>query len=171
MGADCYIQSIFDKNKKKYESQWDKAIKARNKATESHVPQELMNVFDNRVEELWEKMYSEGYFRDSYNISCLFWHLGLSWWQLQLPFKKRESVGCRAKISKGLLSPKHAQILLEYVRQTPLPKFTKQYLKDKGFKTKDTQKELQEFFEKKKAEFEKFLERAIQLNEAIVCSV
>lgn len=34
----------------------------------------------NIVSYYYNKMYEDGYFRDSYNDTSLFWRLGLSWW-------------------------------------------------------------------------------------------
>lgn len=106
-----------------------------------------------------EPQYSETkdeekyYFRDSYNNSSLFWHLGLSWWQYEAIDKN------------GMISVVRAKRLLDLVKNKPIsgpidhdetPKW-----KTEGLP----------YFEKKKKEFIKFLETAIRLKRPIIASV
>ena len=79
MGADLYIDCIYNANHKKYEKKFDEAVVERSKY-ESKTKE--YDEAHEKVSELYSKMYSKGYFRDSYNDSSLFWMLDLSWWDL-----------------------------------------------------------------------------------------
>ena len=94
-------------------------------------------------------MYSEGYFRDSYNDSNLLWHLGLDYWVWFAGFVDEE----------GLLSSDNAEKVLAEVQ-------SRKHLLDEI----EDQKE-REYFHDKYDELVAFLRTAIELDQPILCSI
>jgi hypothetical protein len=76
MGADLYIRAIHDPIVEKYQPLFDKAVRRRDALPSDSNEQE---VAQQEVEKYYDLMYSEGYFRDSYNSTNVLWTLGLSW--------------------------------------------------------------------------------------------
>ncbi len=109
MGADIYLTSVNDKAKAEWEPRFQAAVKARD--TYRGADPAIKAMLQKPVEEAYEGMYREGYFRDSYNCTSLFWLLGLSWWEI---VEKGE-----LKKRPGYLSLKAAKALL-YRLQTEL---------------------------------------------------
>jgi hypothetical protein len=114
MGADLYIQSLYD--------------------------------FDEE-QRLFVGDEVNGYFRDSYNDSCLFAQLRLSWWQDMRAYLNDD----------GMLVPEQAKKLYAVVQ-------------DRVFSPTLSVKELA-YFVAKKQRFLEFLQRAIDMNEPIYCSI
>ena len=94
MGADIYLRSVNDKAKEEWQPKFDEAVNERNqlikrigeqnvvyKDGELAGPPEVVEA-QKKVHEAYEGLYDQGYFRDSYNNTSLFWMLGLSWWKL-----------------------------------------------------------------------------------------
>jgi hypothetical protein len=92
MGADIYLTSVFEAHNAKHKARFEEAVQARN-AYDLAVQTSVLlsrdpavmakkNELQEKVSEAYEAMYAEGYFRDSYNETSLFWMLGLSWWEL-----------------------------------------------------------------------------------------
>ena len=80
MGADLYLNSVFEKNWAKYEpkySHWEKKRDALQKAGRKAAAEEA----EKEVSWYWDKISEKGYFRDNYNFSSLLWLFGLSWWE------------------------------------------------------------------------------------------
>jgi hypothetical protein len=79
MGADVYLRSVNDRCKAKWEPLFNSAVKERNAFPEGSIQAKEAQ---ERVSETYEKMYAEGYFRDSYNATTTLHHCGgLSWWR------------------------------------------------------------------------------------------
>jgi hypothetical protein len=162
MGSDLYIRSIYNKNQKKYEPSFYRWVKKRD-ALDDKGDKDGAEKAQKKVHFYHELMYSEGYFRDSYNNSSLFQMMGLSWW-----------VDMKSFIIDGQMSPEHARELkkLIAVRQT----YFIENLKDKAqeFSAKsvgESEKDIKEYFIKKYFAFNTFLDCAIALNEPIDCSI
>jgi hypothetical protein len=77
MGADLYIESVFEPTNKKYEKLFKAACEKRD-ASECGSAKEIKA--QKQVDKYYDLMYSQGYFGDSYNSSCFLWQVGLSWW-------------------------------------------------------------------------------------------
>jgi len=153
MGADLYIKSISDASQRKYEPEWRKWINARDKAkTEEEskrCQQEAVKYFD--------LMYPEdGYFRDSYNASNLLWQFDLSWWRDIGPMLDEN----------GYLSMPKIRALRDTVAPKGVPNPPKDV--DKWDEDADT---VYKYFVDKKERFLRFLDKAIELNEPIFCSI
>lgn len=100
MGADIYLSSIVDPARAKNRPLFDDACERRNRGDEGARAD---------VEKYYDAMYPpEGYFRDSYNDTSLYWLLGRSWWQdsdLVQPgkeFRNEEGELTEAGIAKAL---------------------------------------------------------------------
>lgn len=164
MGADLYIQSIFEENRKRYEPKFDGAVKRRDAAkasglnTEAEIQQKLASKY-------YALMYSDGYFRDSYNGTSLFRLLGMSWWK---DFSRLIDVNSK-------LHPTKAHFLLSKLNGMPLPKVNREYLISAHCTVaehgENSVEDWNKYFEEKFEDFKKFLKLAVELDEAIDCSI
>ena len=141
MGADLYIQSITDKAREEHQKGWGDAIAARNAGTGTQ----------KEVEAAWRKLYpKEGYFRDSYNDSNLLWTMGLDYWKWFAKMLDEE----------GMLSVENAKLVRDEVLSREMTKIPEWEDED-----------ARAYFTEKRTRFIAFLERAIELNEPIYCSI
>lgn len=162
MGADLYIRSISDAAKQKHEGEWAKVIAARD-ALERGSPE--AEAAQDKVDEVWAKMYPEdGYFRDSYNSTSVLWTLGLSWWK-----DVGEMLDKNGFLSGANLK-KFRQLVAEAAQVMPS---TVQELKAKHCDADgaDSVKEWHEYWIEKRKKLLAFLDKAIEMNEPIYCSI
>ena len=121
---------------------------------------------------LWKKAYNEfdesgDYFRDSYNSSSLLNIIGLSWWRDVIPMLDEE----------GQLPIIHAMRLWKMIEKSPIVRETiKARMEEVSFGEKEelSDKELDEwydYFVEKKATFMKMLDRSIENNNPLLCSL
>ena len=82
VGADLYIRSLYDKQKKEWEPHFNQAVQERDKLTRGTPEYEQA---DELVWDYYERMNVSGYFRDPYNGWDVLWKFGLSWWEDVLP--------------------------------------------------------------------------------------
>lgn len=88
MGADIYLNSIYERQNEKWRPIFEQAVKNRDKFCQRYgemTDPKLKLQYDKLqayVNEAYEMMAEAGYFRDSYNDTSLFWMLGLSWAKL-----------------------------------------------------------------------------------------
>jgi hypothetical protein len=83
MGADVYLRSVSERCKERWEPLFKAACSERDAFPRDSVQAKEAQ---ERVSETYEKMYAEGYFRDSYNASTTLCHCGgLSWWSDIVP--------------------------------------------------------------------------------------
>ena len=99
--------------------------------------------------EYFDKMYSDGYYRDSYDPSNLLWELGLNWWDWFGGHLDKD----------GLLQPDRAEVILNEV-------LSRRYLLESM-----ADEEMRADFEEKFEDFTRFLRTAINAGEAIGCSI
>ena len=162
MGADIYLESVSDKLRAAKEKEFNDAVKVRNAIKDDN--SEAFKQAQAKVSETYDAMYADGYFRDSYNGSSLFWVLGLSWWN---------DVG--DLLDEGYLPIPNAKKLLKMVQDAPLTLETVQtYLNEqnkKGETYKDTAQEWFDHWVKKRQNFIEMLHRSIELNEPLRCSI
>jgi len=162
MGADIYIRSLSDAGHAKYSKKFDEAVMLRDKAQTA----EEREAAQKLVSKYYEKMYARGYFRDSYNATSLFWILGLSWWNdtgNELDEEGRLSVaGCKKLLAevKGRAVPSVKQVASYLAGQNAAV--------DDG---ENSPAEWRKFFVNKRRRFIRFLEKAIELNEGLDCSI
>jgi hypothetical protein len=148
MGADLYITALYEPTHEQWEPEFEKAAQARDDAPDE-ASRKAAQVWVSRA---YERMYSRGYFRDSYNNWNLLWKFGLSWWTDAIPMLDAE----------GWLSPERAGRLLEILKQRE-PKFEGALgeLSASG----------QAYFRERYAELQQFFKEAITLNRPVVCSL
>ena len=169
MGADLYIESITNAARQKYRPQWEHWIDLRNQYQAEHKEESATQAAE-KADRYFDKMYpNEGYFRDSYNSSSLLWMFKISWWK---------------DVSKlmdenGYLQPAQCQTLLNTMAERrPFFKLALSELKDEevyNFSTQSTEietvAEQRHYFYGKERRFRNFLQRAIDMNEAVYCSI
>ena len=149
MGADLYLESLFNPNQKKWQQPFEDAVVARNALTEGTPEYALAQ---EEVSQCFEKMYGVGYFRDPYNSSTLLALFGLSWWQDISPL-------CD---DRGYLGADDAHIFLEMLTERALT-FHDALVKRPAHEV--------DYFESEYEELRRFLSQAIELREAILCSL
>jgi hypothetical protein len=77
MGADLYINPIFQRQRQEWEPEFHKANDLRGSLPRGSAEYQKAQA---RADECFEKMYERGYFRDRYNDHDLLWKFNLSWW-------------------------------------------------------------------------------------------
>lgn len=78
MGADLYIEEIFEATFQKYQPAFLAAARKHDQSPQGSKEAKNAQAEAGKYEEL---MFSVGYFRDNYNVSSVLWRLGLSWWE------------------------------------------------------------------------------------------
>lgn len=76
MGADLYIEKIHQPLLEKYQPLFDEAVRQRDALPRDS---KEAKAAQRKVTRYYDLMYSDGYFRDSYNVTSVLWRLGLSW--------------------------------------------------------------------------------------------
>jgi hypothetical protein len=159
VGADLYLNSVFQKNRDKYEPKFDHWVIKRN-ALEKAGEQEAADRAQKWVSKYYGKMYERGYFRDSYNSSNLLWLFDLSWWRDVLEVL----VG-----KDGKMSPRNAKRFLQMLADRE-PVFEANLKKVKPAKG-ETRAEVEKYFRDKYERVKAFLRQAIDRKECIQCSL
>jgi hypothetical protein len=160
MGADLYITSISDKLIEKNRPLFEKFVQKRDKETNA----KLKAKYQEEVHKYYNRMYARGYFRDSYNATCLFWTLNLSWWE-DIPVDKN-----------GFLQVEDCKKLLETVKArkiTAVKEFAK-HLEVHGAVVDNESNSpaiWRKYFTNKKRQLIRFLQTAINMNSPIRCSL
>lgn len=162
MGADIYIESISEACREKYGPKFEAAVAKRETATDPKEKEAAQKL----VSKYYDLMYGRGYFRDSYNGTSLFWCLGLSWWG---------DTGGELD-DEGYLSVQGCKNLLAEVKARNVPTLKKmpEYLDGKYVVLDDDENSpavWRKYFVNKRRRFIRFLEKAIELDEPIRCSV
>jgi hypothetical protein len=165
MGADIYLNSRFEPNKAAAQADFEAAVALRDAKYPrgSTLPQDCAE--QKAVDEAYERMYSVGYFRDSYNSTSLFWLLGLSWWQNDF-IGARGKMGVRGmrKLRSLLLSPE-GQITDE--RMARFCRKSSATIDDAD----NSPAAWRAMFERKRERLIALLSEAIELREPLECSV
>lgn len=166
MGADLYIKSL----RKECEDQWkpafDEAVKRRDEIPNDPEFQDKRQKAQDAVMDAYEKMYSRGYFRDSYNFTCVLNRLfsqdypdGLSYWRDLEKFTNNE----------GNLEGENLKKFRDLVESSAIREVTEEELKSEG--CEEGVAEWTEYFTKKKTTLVAFFDEAITRGEPVVCSV
>jgi hypothetical protein len=95
MGADLYIDSLYEPNQAVWAPQFEEAIALCDSLTPGTPEHEEAR---ERLRYCHEQMYSRGYFRDPYNDWDVLWQFGLSWWDDIIPMLDKED---RLSVSKA----------------------------------------------------------------------
>jgi len=147
MGADLYLHSLYDEQKKQWEPEFERAVKARDALAEGTA---AYKEAQQRVEHCFAKMYEGGYFRDPYNPVGLLLKFDLSWWQ---------EVG-DLQDEGGWLQPDATRAFLQMLRERE-PVFEKNLA--------PLEKHAQRYYREEYAALQAFLNEALNRNEGIDC--
>lgn len=154
MGADLYIDSLCALKQVLYREQFEEAVKMRDSLKHPYNQE-----YQELVELYFHKLFSVGYFRDSYNSSNLLLRFDLSYWQNDLQLNE-----------DGYLPPAEARRLLAMLKERePIFEESLQRVSDDGWS--DSPEEVIAYFRMKYLKLRVFLKMAIQLNEPIRWSV
>src|SRR6266576_2329111 len=82
MRADLYIEIVRKPILEKYEPLFEEAVRRRDSLPRSS---KEATAAQEEVVRYYDLMFTEGYFRDSGNVTCVLNWLGLSWWQDVIP--------------------------------------------------------------------------------------
>lgn len=163
MGADIYLYSVYNENSAKYNKKFENAVKLRNKH-EANGKDDLAERAQKKVMKYYNLMYSEGYFRDSYNGTNMLNKLGLSWWNDVVPMLDREGNLKGSKLKKFLIMITN--------RELSLP--TKEDLIADHCTVDDDKNSIDvwhQMFIDNHQELIKLVKLAIELNEPLYCSL
>ncbi len=161
MGADLYIEKINKPIQEKYEPPFEAAVRRRDSLPRGSKEAEAAQA---EVTKYYDLMFSEGYFRDSYNVTCLLNWLGLSWWQDVIPLCTRARKLRQDKLRK----------FRDMVANATLEPVTREKIEARGGTVDEGENSLEEwhrYFMEKHAELVVFLDQAIDLNTHVTCSL
>ena len=161
MGADIYLRSVSDKARATHEPLFHEAVERRNQAGKSG-DKAAEEAAQAEVSEHYDAMYpDDGYFRDSYNKTSLFWMMDLSWGQFggidengELPIEEAKKL--RAQLADNDIDE---------------AKFNKTFGGRVKTDTASSTEEWREFFADKRNRLIALLDKSIELNEPLYCSV
>ena len=188
MGADLYIKKVHDKVRAEHDAAFEAAVDARdeakNKAAKANTRAFLAKSdtarakheaakakWDKKAEELqkvvsaeYDAMYSEGYFRDSYNASGVLNRMGLSWWQDVIPMLNRASnlAGAKLKQFRQMIEDHPVEITLEEIANTPYITL------DDG---ENSPQSWLDYYVARRQRLIEFVDQAIKLRTGIYCSL
>jgi hypothetical protein len=149
MGADLYLDSEYKPNRQKWEPLFNHWAAIRDDLLDNGKIEEA-NEAQRKVDRYFDKMLSNGHFRDSYNDTNLIWKFGLCWW-----------VDMDAFLAKGgIMTPEKSKEMLKTLAGLE-GTFEANVRGDKN----------RRYFESKYKRFKKFLKKAIEKNEPIACSI
>jgi chaperonin cofactor prefoldin len=149
MGADLYIMPLHQQQRQQWEPQFEAAVRRRDSLKRGSKEYQQAQ---EEVEECYEKLHEEGYFRDPYNDWDLLWKFGLSWWDDVIPMLDKE----------GCLSVAQVRSLLAMLKE-----------RENVFALKlaEFPAEEQRHFRSRYTDLQKFLNQAIELNTPIEASL
>ena len=185
MGADLYIEPMYSNRMKRYQPKFERAVSIRDtalaevrayeailsaqesvgdekelKAAQACLEKAKANAeaAQQAVEKAHDALYrSQGYFRDSYNGTSVFWSMGLSWWKLAPEHKgegEERSVGAEDLAR-----------LYNLVKRTKIKPVTLAVLKENHCTVDDGENSVaswQRYFKNKRRRLLRFLKRAAQ---------
>jgi hypothetical protein len=162
MGADLYIEKIHYPLMQKYEPLFEAAVRRRDS-----LPQKSKEAAtaQREVTKYYDLMYSEGYFRDSYNSTNVLNRLGLSWWTDVQPLCTKNRKLRHDKLRK--FRDMVAGAKLELPSKEEIEKHSGK-VDEQG---ENSLAEWHKYFAEKQAELLAFLDKAIELNSPVYCSL
>jgi hypothetical protein len=160
MGADLYINSIYQKQRNRYEPKFKHWVSVRDtyrnagKIRAAQKAQKKAGLY-------YDKMNGTGgYFRDSYNNTNHLWLFDLSWWR---------DIGDRLIDREGNLSPDKIKQFIQMLSERE--QLFETNLEKVELIGDDTREDARRYFGNKYARLKGFLNRALKLKEAVYCSV
>jgi len=157
-----YIPHIHQSLVDKYWSSFDAAVQRRDSLRRGSKAAEAAQL---EVTKYYDLMRCEGYFADSYNHTSVLWTLGLSWWRDVIPMCNEQ----------GDLEGENLKKFREMVAAANQWLPSRRQLKKNGARVEDTGENSLEawygYYREKRQRLLAFLDRAIQLNTAVHCSL
>lgn len=148
MGADLYVEDVFQPQYQAWSKKFDRALQQFHHAVDAPDKDRL----DQEVDHCYFQMYAAGYFRDSYNDYCLLWQYGLSWWEDVIPLLDEQNY----------LTPANAEVFTHLLKER-----RGTFEQNLAALTK----ELQTYFRERAAKLNAFLAEAARKSHAIKCSL
>jgi hypothetical protein len=149
MGADLYIDSLYEPNQAVWVPQFEEAARLCDSLTPETPEHEEAR---ERLKYCHEQMNSRGYFRDPYNDWDVLWQFGLSWWNDVIPMLDEDARLSVANARRLLaMLDQHEESFEE--RLAGLPDKKQQSYRDRYI------------------ELRQFLNQAIALDESVICSL
>jgi hypothetical protein len=149
MGADLYIDSLYEPNQAVWAHEFEDAAKLCDSLTPGTPEHEDAR---ERLRYCHEQMNSRGYFRDPYNDWDVLWQFGLSWWDDVIPMLDQDA----------RLSVANARRLLAMLDQ-----------REESFEERlaGLPDKKQQSYRDRYIELRQFLNQAIALDESVSCSL
>lgn len=162
MGADLYIEKIHRPLLRQYGPLFEATVRLR----DSLPPKSReFKTAQKEVIRYYDLMYSEGCFRDSYNVTNVLNHLGLSWWNDVIPLCNDDKK----------LHPDKVREFRDRVASARLKLPSKSDIVKEGgtveSKGENSLAEWHRHFTEKHATLVKFLDTAIRTQSSIHCSL
>lgn len=162
MGADLYIEKIHQPLVEKYQPMFKAVVRQRDRLPPGSPEAEAAQAL---VTKYYDLMYSDGYFRDSYNGTSVLWRLGLSWWRDVIPLCTKAHKLRQDKLRR----------FREMVANAPLNLPTKEELEKEQLPVtesgEDSLEAWHQYYREKRDQLLAFLDQAIALNTPIHCSL
>jgi hypothetical protein len=160
MGADLYINSIYQKQCNRYQPKFDHWVNVREMYKNAGKKKAAQKA-QEKVVNYFNKMNGDaGYFRDSYNRSSLLWLFDLSWWN---------DIGEKLIDRQGNLGPDKIKQFIQMLADRE--SVFKANLEKVELVGEDTREDVRRYFGNKYARLKQFLNRALKLSEPVYCSV
>jgi hypothetical protein len=160
MGADLYINSIYQNQRNRYQPKFDYWVSAR-ETYKNAGKQKAAQKAQEKVANYFNKMNGDkGYFRDSYNRTNLLWLFDLSWWR---------DIGEKLIDKDGNLDPENIKQFCKMLSENET--LFEANLEKVELLGDETREEAETYFRNKYAQLKKFLDRALKRKEPILCSV
>ena len=149
MGADLYIDSLYEPNQAVWAHEFEDAAKLCDSLTPGTPEHEDAR---ERLRYCHEQMNSRGYFRDPYNDWDVLWQFGLSWWDDVIPMLDEDA----------RLSVANARRLLAMLDQ-----------REESFEERlaGLPDKKQQSYRDRYIELRQFLDQAVALGESVNCSL
>ena len=161
MGADLYIRSLSEACRKQWEPVFNAACRKRDKFGRG-TPEG--DAAQKEVNEAYDKMFAEGYFRDSYNATNCLNRVGLSWWADVVPLCNK----------KGQMGIRNIRKFRKMITDAKLEPMTKEQLLANHATVDDGVNSVEawnKYYADGIKELLAFLDKALELKEPIDCSL
>ena len=162
MGADLYIEKIHRPLMQQYEPLFEAAVRRRDSLPRDSKDAQAAQ---RAVTKYYDLMYSEGYFRDSYNATSVLWRLGLSWWQDVTPL-----CTINRKLRQDRLR-KFRDMVASAKLELPSKEEIEQHNGKVDEQGENSLAEWHKYFVEQRAALLAFLDKAIELNSPVHCSL
>lgn len=171
MGADIYLNSVYDPHHASCQPAFKRAVAARDAKypRDSVMPEDCPE--QKAVTAAYDDMLSRGYFRDSYNATSLFGFLGLSWWASADPDTYPWSIDGEGHMSVPSMRALKAR--LEQQGEVTCQQMQEWAAIERHITIDDDKNSLTSWgrmFERKRRKLIHLLGEAITLNEPLYCS-